>query len=533
MAKHISVPASGIEFITIEPTDRSPLISHVQIKVCYVSEEPNRNGSIITKEVAEEMAPTLRGCPIVGFFNENTGDFEEHNRVIDISNGKFEIKDTTKPYGFVPLNARVWFQKFEDDGVVHEYLCTEGYLWTGQYEEAQRVIECGNNQSMELDEKTLDAHWTKDNNGKPQFFIINEAIMSKLCILGEDVEPCFEGSQIAPIQFAFADNFKEELFSLVKQMQKILDEGGAPVFNRYAVEIGDSLWDALYTYINKNFPSNDWCSIYRVDGIYEEDNQKFAVLQNRSDMKYYRLDFTISEENGFVPAETLVEVTKTYVPAETAQFAPEEVEAYEARFVKADEESEDNEEPQEETPAAEEANAEEEAPEAAEEEEPVVEESQEQESEEDKKNYVLEEITEYVELSEKYETLNNEYSALEEKVNNLNAEIEHLKQENDSLNKFKMNIDREKKQELINSFYMLSDDDKKDCIDNIDTYSYDDIEAKLCILCVRNKVSFDLDNDNNKKDEKLTFNIDSVNNEDSGLPGWIQRVKEVAKEKNI
>lgn len=80
---------------------------------------------------------------------------------------------------------------------------------------------------------------------------------------------------------------------------------------------------------------------------------------------------------------------------------------------------------------------------------------------------------------------------------------------------------------------MLSDDDKKDCIDNIDTYSYDDIEAKLCILCVRNKVSFDLDNDNNKKDEKLTFNIDSVNNEDSGLPGWIQRVKEVAKEKNI
>ena len=39
------------------------------------------------------MAPTLRGCAIVGYFDENKGDFEEHNRIIDISNGKFEIKD--------------------------------------------------------------------------------------------------------------------------------------------------------------------------------------------------------------------------------------------------------------------------------------------------------------------------------------------------------------------------------------------------------------------------------------------------------
>lgn len=39
---------------------------------------------------------------------------------------------------------------------------TEGYLWTGQYEEAQRIIDQGNNQSMELDQKTLDATWTKN-----------------------------------------------------------------------------------------------------------------------------------------------------------------------------------------------------------------------------------------------------------------------------------------------------------------------------------------------------------------------------------
>ena len=55
------------------------------------------------------MANSLPGSPIVGYYNDSTGDFEEHNRVIDISNGQFKIQDTTKPYGFVDLGARAWF----------------------------------------------------------------------------------------------------------------------------------------------------------------------------------------------------------------------------------------------------------------------------------------------------------------------------------------------------------------------------------------------------------------------------------------
>ena len=172
---------------------------------------------------------------IVGFYNEEKKDFEEHNRMIDISNGKFEIKDTTRPYGFVDMNAKVWFEWFEDDGVPHEYLMTEGYLWTGQYPECRRVIEKGNNQSMELDQDHLDAHWSKDVKGKPEFFIINEAIMSKLCILGEDVEPCFEGASISAIQFSFDDSFKADWANMMNQMKEILkNEGGAPVF-KYTV----------------------------------------------------------------------------------------------------------------------------------------------------------------------------------------------------------------------------------------------------------------------------------------------------------
>ena len=48
-----------IEFINI--TKISPLISKCQIKVCYVDDEPNRNRSVITKEVARKMANSLPG----------------------------------------------------------------------------------------------------------------------------------------------------------------------------------------------------------------------------------------------------------------------------------------------------------------------------------------------------------------------------------------------------------------------------------------------------------------------------------------
>ena len=101
--RHTSVPMMEYpcEFINVTPVN--PLISKCQIKVCYVGDNPNRNRSIITKEVATQMANSLPGSPIVGFYNEAKEDFEEHNRVIDISNGKFEISFA----GDVPKNTKV------------------------------------------------------------------------------------------------------------------------------------------------------------------------------------------------------------------------------------------------------------------------------------------------------------------------------------------------------------------------------------------------------------------------------------------
>ena len=531
-----------IEFINVTPVN--PLISKCQIKVCYVGDTPNRNRSIITKEVARNMANSLPGSPIVGYYNEGKEDFEEHNRIIDLSNGKFEIKDTTRPYGFVDLNAKAWFAKYMDDGVEHEYLVTEGWLWTGQYPECRRIMSQGNNQSMELDEKTLDATWTRDGNGDPKFFIINEAIISKLCVLGEENEPCFEGSQItAPqIQFSFEDGFKEQLFSMMKELKELLQEGGAKVFSRYSVTIGDTLWNALYSYVEQTYPdtSNEFSSVYRIDSICEEGEQKFAVLQHRSDNKYYRLNFSMTEAEEFSASETLVEITSTYsVDESEPQFALSDVEAFEAEYAKKKNEDKDEKEDKSNSDNKSEGDDDSSDDDDDEDEEKkkkkFAEDKEEKkcpdcgkpvsectcEDEKKKKEYSLDEIPEYGELQTKYSELESKYNALKVDYDALEAKVAPLSE-------FKAMAEKKDKEAMIASFYMLSDEDKKDVVDNIDTYSLDVIEAKLSIICVRNKVSFDLDEDKgDNKNGPTVFNLD--NGEDDSVPAWVKRAMSVAK----
>ena len=523
-----------IEIINI--TSISPLISKCQIKVCWVGEDPNRNGSVITKEVAYEMANSLPGSPIVGFFNENKNDFEEHNRYIDISNGKFEIKDTTRPFGFVDLNAKVWFAKYLDDNSVErEYLVTEGYLWTEQYPECKRILEGqGNNQSMELDEKKLDAHWAKKSNYDYELFIINEAVISKLCILGEDVEPCFEGASItAPtIQFSFEDGFKEQLFSMMKELKDLINKGGAKVFTKYSVTIGDALWNALYSHVESNYAN------YSIESVCEEEEQKFAVLSN--DGKFYRLNFSILENEEYSFSEEATELAE-YVADAEPQFALEEVEEYAKKKKEENEDKsgQDNNDDSDNTEEEQDDSSDDDSSDDDEDEEKKKKKFAEEQEEVCSKcgkpaeececdngpAYSLEEIPEYVELTTKY-------SELETKYNDLVAEKEGMDAEIASLREFKATIEKKEKEDLISSFYMLSDEDKKDVIDNIDTYSLNDIEAKLSIICVRNKVSFNLDNDN-KPNEPTVFNLNGNDgDDDSATPAWVKAALQVAKTMN-
>lgn len=502
---HISIPVENtIEIINVVPVN--PLISKCQIKVCYVGDEPNRNRSIITKEVATKLANSIPGSPIVGFYNEHEEDFEEHNRSIEIANGQIRIKELTRPYGFVDLNAKVWFQKFMDEGIEREYLVTEGWLWTGQYPECARVVDKGNNHSMELDDKIIDAYWTKDGNGKPKFFIINEAIMSKLCILGEKSEPCFEGSHItAPkVQFSFDNDTKALWSDFIFQMKELIKEGGTSV-KIYAVKIGDPIWNALYGHKEET---------YSINAFFEEEDQKYAVLQNESN--YYRLNFSIGENDEVIFAEEMTDITDSYTPATEAQFALADVEAFEVEFKKNKEEDDDKKKKPEDKDDDDKGSE-------------GDDDDDEEEKKKKQKKYNLEEVEEYQTLVAEHETLKNDFNAYKQTSESTIADLNNTIA---SLTEFKNSVERKEKEHMINvDFCMLDESLKKDVIDNIDKYSLDDIEAKLSIICVRNKVSFNLDDDDDNKNKGLTYNLDN-DSDDNDIPAWVKAVQATAKAMN-
>ena len=107
---------------------------------------------------------------------------------------------------------------------------TTGYLWSGQFEELAKVINEGQPQSMELDSSSLQGHWATDNNLGVDFFIINDATFSKLCILGDNVEPCYEGASVTSPEvsknFSKDTEFQQTLFSMMNDLQTALNSKG-------------------------------------------------------------------------------------------------------------------------------------------------------------------------------------------------------------------------------------------------------------------------------------------------------------------
>lgn len=455
------------EFVDVRKL--SPLISECTIKVCYVDDEkPNRNGTVITKEVAQQMAQTLPGCPIVGHYSESREDFEEHNRILKMGAEGYEIIEDTRPYGFIPTNAKIWFQHFKDDNYYErEYLCAQGYLWTGQYPECKRVIEQGNNQSMELNETFTDGNWAELNNSGMWFFIINEAVIDKLCILGEDVEPCFEGSSItAAKQYSIMNEFKAQLYSLIDNINKNIPEEGG----KEPMELDFSVvnFAELSEEQMKSLPSEDTLAYSDANGV------MFFVNESAEEAgKYSAFVFSFDEEGKFSRAETPIEISEenfAKIPVKTVS----------------------------------EASA---------------------ENKEDMREYSLDDIPEYQDALEQINTLNNSLSELKTQLDEMTANFNALSEEITPLREFKANKDREEKLALIDSFYMLSDEDKKEFIDNVDKYSLKEIKAELSILCVDHKVSFSVEEEEEQNQAATRYNLNyNSSDEDEDIPDWVRAV---------
>lgn len=439
------------EFINLQPLEINPLMSSCEIKVLYLGE--NRNHSYITKDVATEMAKTLRGAPIVGYYREEKEDFADHGEKIIFDDEGVKFECMTKPYGFVAPDADVWFQKFEDTDefgnvTTREYLMTTGYLWTGQYEECKSVVEGGKPQSMELDEESLNGHWaTNDKNGM-DFFIINDAIFSKLCILGDDVEPCFEGSSITAQEvsktFTMDKNFKNTLYTMMQDLKFAL-EGGQKMDIEEMVETPAT--EEVVEVVESETAIEE--TVVETENVEE-------VVETEENMDNEEQSDLVENDNSI------------------------EVESSQENFSKQEEEKTEDEDKEEEDS----------------------EEDKKDDEDEDKKDYSLLE-SQYSELQTAYSELETKYQALVE---------------------FKKEIDNEKKDALIQSFYMLSEEDKADVIANKENYSLDDIESKLSVICVRKKVNFEDETSKkeNVEEKVMTYNL---NKNVTSTPAWIAALK--------
>ena len=455
---------SNPEFINLQPCDINPLMSSCEIKVLYVGQ--NRNRTFITKDVATEMSKTLRGAPIVGWFKKDKDDFVDHGDRVTIDGEGIKFECLTKPYGFVPPDARVWFQKFTEANelgqeITREYLMTTGYLWTGQFEECKNVIDDGGRpHSMELDKNSLSGKWTMMNNSNIEFFIINDATFSKLCILGEDVEPCFEGSTITAPEisknFTLDNGFKQTLYSMMQDL-------------KFALKGETSMGNEKET---------------QVVGTTKSGVENFSATQDN-------VDLSNIEENQ-----------KTI----------------ETSFVKKEDEKEEDKKKDENASSNNDNGS----------------------SSKDNDNSQTEEKNEKDDEKKKkknqYSNLDNEndYTELEKKYLLLEQKYTNLQNNYQSLIDFKNKIESEKKDDMIKGFYMLSDEDKKDVIDNKDKYTLDEIEAKLSIIYTKRQMALEQQSvENNKEEHKNVVTYDLNDNEMVNLPDWVKAVRETEKQMNM
>lgn len=189
-----------------------PNFTKVAIWVATYGE--NANGSDITRDAFVNAIPTLFNIPILGEWNESIEDFKGHGGKIVIDDDGIQWIQTTKAYGAVPESCNPRWE-LDEEGI--EYLVCDGILWTDRYEEALKVKENTNNQSMEIEVIS-----SEDNDGVMQ---ITEFVFTGLCILGEDTQPCFPSAKV--VYSLNKDEFKKEFSLLLNEIKNIdFNKGG-------------------------------------------------------------------------------------------------------------------------------------------------------------------------------------------------------------------------------------------------------------------------------------------------------------------
>ena len=237
----------------------------------------NRNGTYITDDFAERLLATIPYAPVKGIYEEEEEDYTDHGK--KRSEGRI--------YGIVPAEPNItWESHVDDDGIERTYACVDVLIYTGLYSEAHQII--GKPQSMELYRPSLKGDW-KIINGK-KYYVFTEGQFLGLQVLGDSVEPCFEGA-------AFFSLY-EDLKKIVAQIEKYnlnLHNGGKKMLN---YKLSDNAkFNAIWSLLNVNYnEESGWLVEYDICEIYDN----YAVVRNYAEGIFERVYYIKNDETDSV-----------------------------------------------------------------------------------------------------------------------------------------------------------------------------------------------------------------------------------------
>ena len=249
----------------------TPTLSKCRVRIFYKG--LNRNRTFISDEFAQQLIDSLPYAPVKGIFDKDGLDYKDHG----------ENNTDGRIYGVISADPNFAWEKHEDeDGVVREYACADVILYTALYPEANLIS--GKSQSMEIHRLGLTGEWKIWAGDKQPYYQFYKGHLLGLQVLGDEVEPCFEGS-------AFFSLYKDakDLFDYLKNSKK-KEESKKMDKNLFKLSDGakcDLLWDALNTEPD---------SYTMICEIYDD----YAVAYDCVNRKYIRAYYTKDNDSDSV-----------------------------------------------------------------------------------------------------------------------------------------------------------------------------------------------------------------------------------------
>ena len=417
-------------------TKYSDTISKGRCRIFY--KYVNRNGTYITDEFAEKLLSTIPYTPVKGIYDNFDEDYTDHGNKRSLG----------RIYGIVPENPNLqWEKHLDEDGVEREYACVDVLIFTALYEEAGEIL--GKAQSMEIYEPSIKGSW-KVINGR-RMFEYTEGSFLGLQVLGEDVEPCFEGAAFFSL-YSSLKQLVDEIKEYTLKLPEINTGGQSQMFEKINFKLSDSeKHNAIWSLINPNYnEEGGWTVEYAICDIYDD----YALAYNYAEASYERVYYTKNDETNEV---SISEKKKVFVidVTENEMNALNTIRTLNGgTYEKA--------------------------------EEVYSQASKVSELEEQNSTYAQK----IEELNENISTLETEKGNFTTQLEEANTTIASLNEEIDSLNTYKANIELKEKEEVISSYAeLLSEEILASYQEKISEFTAIDLDKELAYELKKNNVS--------------------------------------------